>query len=132
MSKMNILDLMRGDEIQDTWFEFEDGFELLLGPSTAEEQRRMLRPKAGQSEVSDVKRTKYWLGHVKDWRGLEDKDGNAVPFDAAMLRVLWDRRGDFNAWLSEHSQAIDSFRLRARAEAAGKPSGALAAVESND
>jgi len=127
--KADILALVEGGELQPTWFEFEDGFELLLKPSTAEEQRRVLVPKPGQSSVSDAKRTRYVLEHVIDWRGLERSDGTSVSFDRDGLRKLYDKRPDFNAWLWENVQDINSFRCEPRPHAVGGASRAGTAGE---
>lgn len=106
--ELKIAEVLEGGELHPAWCEYRDGFELLLKPSTAEEQRRELRAKPGQSEVSEARRTRYWLGHVMDWRGLT-KGGVPLPFTEKTLRTLWDLDSRFNAWLVEECQRIDNF-----------------------
>jgi hypothetical protein len=96
-----------------THVEYKDGWELLLRHCSAHEQRREL---AGR-EVTDAKSTAFWLGHVLGWRGLT-RNGQEQPFDAKLLRQLWDLDAEFSGWLVRTCQAVDTFRRRPGAAAA--------------
>jgi hypothetical protein len=86
----------------------ESAVEFEVACAHAEEQAEFLS-KHGKRKPNDDEWRDYWLGHILDWRGIED-GGKPVEFDLDLLRVLWKRDAQFRAWLMTECQRLDRFR----------------------
>ncbi len=74
-----------------------------------EPQQAEFLSKHGKRKPNDDEWRDYWLGHILDWRGIED-GGKPVEFDLDLLRILWKRDAQFRAWLMTECQRLDRFR----------------------
>lgn len=116
-----------GDGPLETWAEYRDGFQLKVRLASGEEQtdhiRELVKVKDGAEQ--DRLMRDYWLSHVTDWRGLEDK-GKPVAYDVTLLAALYRVDPRFRPWLVEVVQDIARFR-RPGADAAAVAMDAAAA-----
>lgn len=100
--------ILDGGEFKPRWVAYREDFEVLLTASTTDEQQRELSG-SGRRDVSTAKARKYWCRHVKDWRGLQNRAGEEIPFDERLLEAYYRKDPGFASFLVEECQAVDSF-----------------------
>jgi len=103
--QINDVSFLETDEpLKPVWLEYRDGFELLIEPSTAKEQRQELLKANGES-VSRAKSLRYFRSKVKNWRNLE-VGGKDYPFSREALRRFSDKDSNFQAFITTECQEI--------------------------
>ena len=74
-------------------------------------KKQLQRGSLGSKRATELASKAVAKGIIVDWRGIEDDDGNLIPFseEKAIEFMLNPKLKDFKDWIANESQSIANF-----------------------